>query len=139
MTQTNRNLVGIQPPPAGEDGSGRALTHGATSEQRLAPLRQAHADALRADYPGLDDRRLALLADRLARVDSARRWLDDQDGLVRNKAGEPYPLVDRLEKWVGAAERRLDELEVERRQAKRFSGLEAFMVTEGDGDGTDAA
>lgn len=135
-----RQLAPIQPPPAAaENGNRRALAHGATSEQQLAPLRQEHAEGLRADYPQLDERRLALLADRLARLSSGQRWLDDQGGVVRDKHGNVFPIVDRMEKWGGVAWRILTELETEKRTPRKFEGLEDFMVTGGEGDGPDAA
>jgi hypothetical protein len=104
-----------KPVGGAEPGNGRAVTNGAHSQQRLAPLREHHAAELRRDFPELDDRRLALLADRLARLDAARAWLDEQGGIVRNKHGEPYPIVDRIEKWATSTERRLDVLAAERR------------------------
>lgn len=104
-----------QPVAGAEPGNRRAVTNGAHSQQRLAPLREHHAAELRRDFPELDDRRLALLADRLARLDAARAWLDEQGGIVRNKHGEPFPIVDRVEKWAAATERRLDAIEAERR------------------------
>ena len=106
----------VQPPPRpAEKGNARAVKHGATSELRLAPRREHHARQLVIDFPNLDDRRRALLADRLARIDLASQWLDEQSGVVRNKRGEIYPIVDRLEKWVRAAEDRLDEIALEQR------------------------
>lgn len=103
-------------PVAGaEPGNTRALVHGASSEQRLAPLREANARDLRADHPHLDGRRLAILADRLARLESARRWLDGQGGVVRDKRGEPWPIADRMEKWGATAERVLAQVEAESR------------------------
>jgi hypothetical protein len=48
-------------------------------------------------------------------LESARRWLDDQCGVVRNKAGDVYPVVDRIEKWSNTAEARLAEAEAEAR------------------------
>jgi len=113
---TDRQLANISPAPnPARLGNSRALSHGATSQQRLGPLRELHAIELRRDYPHLDDRRLAILADRLARLDSARRWLDQQNGVVRNAKGETYPVVANIDKWGGAAERRLDLIEAEAR------------------------
>lgn len=114
-----RGLENVQvdgKPVAGADaGNERAVVHGATSERRLAPLRDHHAAELRRDYPHLDGRRLALLADRLARLDAARTWLDAQEGIVRNKAGDVYPVVDRVEKWANRAEAVLATVEAEAR------------------------
>lgn len=96
-------------------GNSRSLKHGATSEQKLGPLRDHHAAELVRDYPNLDERRLALLADRLARLDTARAWIDEQGTVVRNARGEPFPIVDRIEKWATSTERRLDAIEAEAR------------------------
>lgn len=85
------------------------------------------AAGLRRDYPGLDDRRLAILADRLARMESARRWLDAQDGVVRGKDGEPYPVVALVETWGRQAEKILAELEAERRKGGKFAAFEAAV------------
>ena len=59
-------LPPVDPAPRGND---RSVTHGAKSENKLAPVREKHRLALKQAYPRLDDRRLALLADRLARID----------------------------------------------------------------------
>lgn len=99
-----------QPVAGAQAGNERSLKHGATSEQRIAPLREKHSDALRRDFDWLDDRRLALLADRLARIESGSAWLAGQGGVVRGDAGEVFPVVDRIEKWSSTAERVLAEL-----------------------------
>ena len=71
-------------------GNTRAVKHGAKTEQLVAPRREAHMIRLRDDYPHLDDRRLALMADRLARIDLATAWLEKQKSLVHNKEGDVY-------------------------------------------------
>jgi transposase-like protein len=114
-------------PPAPPEGNTYSLTHGVDSERKLAPLREAHAQALRRDYDFLDDRRLALLADRLARADAARAWLDLQGGVVRDHKGEVFPVVDRLEKWVTQAEKAIGELEAEKRKAAKPQSPLAVM------------
>lgn len=103
-----------QPVAGAEPGNRRALTNGAHSEQTLAPVRLRHAADLRRDFPDLDDRRLALLADRLARIEVAIAWLDEQGGIVRDKHGNPYPIADRIEKWSTRAETVLQGIAAER-------------------------
>ena len=118
--------------PPFEPGNSAAVTHGAHSEQRLAPLRAELAASLRRDYPHLDDRRLALIADRLARLQSAWSWLDEQAGVVRNEKGEPYPIVDRVDKWAGVAWSIL--LEGERREHLRGQSLDEYLHERYGGD-----
>lgn len=97
----------------------RALKHGATSEQQLGPLRQNDALELSQSFPELDKRRVAILADRLARLESAWTWLDGQGGVVRNSEGDVFPVPDRLEKWAVVAELRLAQAKDERKRHGR--------------------
>jgi hypothetical protein len=126
-----------KPVAGAEPGNTRALTHGAESEHRLAPVRERHVAELRRDLPKLDARRLALLADRLARVELATVWLDRQDGIVRNRDGEIYAVADRVERWATAAEKVLAEVEADHRRDRRFEGLDGYLDgdEEEDGDG----
>ena len=132
-----------RPVAGAEPDNARALVHGCFSERRLAPLREAHAASLARDFPNLDDRRLLLLADRLARVDLASGWLDAQGDLVRNsETGEPFAIVKELERWSSRAEQVLAEVEAEHRKQRRFDHLGDYMDDgdddeEADGDGTD--
>jgi hypothetical protein len=109
-------------------GNGAAVKHGARAELLLAPLREAHALALRRDYASLDERRLAILADRLARMDNARAWLDAQGTVVRDELGRVFDVVDRLESWGRRAEAILAELEAESREAESAGGLERLAA-----------
>jgi hypothetical protein len=72
------------------------------------------------DYAHLDHRRLALLADRLARIDLATEWLEKQRGLVRNAKGEVYNVAVLVDKWSTRAEQVLREAEAERRRPRRI-------------------
>ena len=101
-----------------QTGNQAAVTHGARSELRLAPVRSEMDVELAADFPHLDDRRRALLADRLARIALARTWLDDR-GVVRDDEGRVFDVADKVEKWSNRAEALLAELERERRDASR--------------------
>src|SRR5579859_226971 len=88
---------------------------GATSEHALAPIRRELEPAIAADYPTLDARRRALLAELLAQVDLATRWLDEH-GIMRDgrgRKGEVWDLVDRRERWMKRAWSILAELEGE--------------------------
>jgi hypothetical protein len=65
-----------------ERGNDRAVTHGAYSEARRAPLEDLHRDRLRAEFPnalaspGGDDL-VNLAARRLAAADLLAAWIDD--------------------------------------------------------------
>ncbi|MFA9269965.1 MAG: hypothetical protein ACEQSX_04290 [Baekduiaceae bacterium] len=124
-----RQLANLRRGNPAPQGNTRRLVHGGRtrSEQTLEPLRTEMAVGLRRDYPGLDDRRLAILADRLARMESARRWLDGQDGVVRGKDGEPFPVVALIETWGRQAEKILAELEAERRKGGKYDAFTAAV------------
>lgn len=74
-----------------------AVKHGATSEGKLAPLREQHRATLLERFPWLDEYRLSLLADLLARCDLAREYLDAH-GLMRNMR-QPHALLEPLARW----------------------------------------
>lgn len=95
-------------------GNKRSVRHGARSEQAIIPVREERARELRERYPDLDDLRLALLADRLARIQVASAWLDAKGTVVRDRNGRVYDVADRIEKWSSKAERILAELAAER-------------------------
>jgi transcriptional regulator with XRE-family HTH domain len=130
-----------KPVAGAEEGNTRAMTHGAHSERHIAPLREKHAAELRVSYPRLDDRRLVLLADRLARIEAVSAWLDAQEGIVRDHNGEVYAVVKELERWTSRAEQVLADVEAEHRKARRYEGLEGFLEhddqEEGQGGGAE--
>ena len=130
-----------RPVAGAEIGNSRSMTHGTNSERAIAPLREKHVAELRGTYPRLDGRRLALLADRLARIELATSWLDAQGGVVRDEEGEVFAVVKELERWASRAEAVLAEVEEEHRQARRFDALEGFLEddneVEEDDDGED--
>lgn len=107
-----------QDAPPAPKGNTRRMTHGTRSERALAPVRARYAVELRRDYPHLDDRRLALLADRLAAVELAAHWLDAQGSPVRSKAGQVFDVADRLAAWNRAAWNMLTDVERERLEAE---------------------
>lgn len=109
-----------RPLPAPPRENARALKAGDTSERRRAPLRQKHSDDLRTQYPSdvLDDRLLFLLADAFAEIDLQVRWLDEQDGVVRNEHGDVFPVADRLAKARATAWKLLRELQQEARERR---------------------
>lgn len=112
--------------PAGE-GNLRAGKHLAYSETRLAPLRVALEASLRDEFGVfIDARRLWLAADLLARVEAARSWLDDRGGVVRNKAGEVYPVVDRVDRWGARADALLRDFHEAKREAEAVDPMDAL-------------
>ncbi len=119
-----------------------ALKHGAESETRLAGLRVRFEESLSAEFGQVvDARRLWLAADLLARVEAARAWLDAQGGVTRNRAGEVYAVVDRLERWGARADALLKELHALKREEAAVdpqAALDAYvagLTGDGDGDG----
>ncbi len=119
------------------------MRHGAYSEARLAPLRARLEQGLIDEFGQVvDARRLWLAADLLARVEAARQWVDERGGVVRNKAGEVFPVVDRLERWGARADALLKELHSAKREAETpdpQAALSAYVASlaEGDGGGVD--
>ncbi|MDX8152769.1 hypothetical protein SK069_14270 [Patulibacter brassicae] len=125
----------LSPSPKGNQ---RAVTHGASSELRLAPVREKHAVILKQRYEHIDDVRLALLANLFARIELATRWLDAQRGIVRNKNGEPFHIVRDLHLWERRAERIIKELDAEYRQPERLD-LASQMSAVGEGEEVEIA
>jgi hypothetical protein len=112
------------------------LVHWADSEAKLAPRREHHARDLRRRYPDLDDLRLTILADRMARLDVATAWLDER-GVVRDARGNVYPVVDRVEEWGRRVENIVAQLQAdaERRDSPEERARAYVAETYGDGKG----
>jgi hypothetical protein len=114
-------------------GNMRNLKHGARTPQLVAPRREQHLAVLRADYPHLDERRLALMADRLARIDLATAWIEKQKSLVYDKQGNVFQVAREVEKWAARAEQVLAEAEKEGRKAHRVDlATEMSELEEGE-------
>lgn len=103
----------LQPAPPFAEGNGVAVKHGAHSEKKIAPLREAFAVELRDQYPALSEWRLAILADRCARWRVGVEWLDTQGTVVRTKSGQVFDIADRVEKWGARVQHDLAELDAE--------------------------
>lgn len=102
--------------PKAEPENLLAVKTGAQSEQLLAPARDRLLIGVQEHYPELSDPEQHMLADRLARIELASAFID-RNGLFRNrKKGEPWPIVDRLEKWTNRAENLLRLARIERRE-----------------------
>jgi len=100
LTSEPKQLANLR--PAG------AVTHGTTSERKLAPLRDHHRGELMRRFPQLDEHRLSLLADLLARCELARDFIDVR-GLMRNTR-EPHLVLELLSRWERRAWEMLGEL-----------------------------
>ena len=103
----------FHPATKAKPGNTKAVTHGATSEQLLAPLRERLREQLRVDFPGMDERVVAMLASRLAKIERAEAFLDER-GIIKNDDGDVYPIADRVEKWSRRAEDLLRSAGVQR-------------------------
>jgi hypothetical protein len=109
---------------------GRHDGAGDTSEQALEPLRDRALELERVRYHGKldpDDGRLHSLADRKARWASAAAWLDEMGrtyglGVVRDRKGNVFPVVDRIEKWRNGIDRLEAEIRAELREAAANQG-----------------
>jgi hypothetical protein len=109
---------------------GRLDGAGDNSEQALEPLRERALEVVRDRYPELDreDGRLYSMADRMARIASATAWLDEMGsayglGVVRDRKGNVFPVVDRLDKWRNGLDRL--ELAAVLSRSERWAELKA--------------
>jgi hypothetical protein len=85
-----------------------AVKHGATSERKIAPLRAKHRADLLTRFPRIDEHRLRLLSDLLARIDLASEFVDVH-GLMRNTR-ETHPVLELLTRWERRAWDMLSQL-----------------------------
>jgi hypothetical protein len=85
-----------------------AVSHGAMSEGKLKPLRAEHRAALLRRFPQLDEHRLWLLSDLLARIDLVSEFVDVH-GLMRNTC-QTYPVLELLTRWERRAWDMLSQL-----------------------------
>lgn len=120
------------------------VKHAALGGKALDETRARHERELAEDYPLLDRRRRAILADRLARVELASKWVAEKGlGPRGKKAGQVFPIADRLESWSRRCEDMLAAAEAEAAEAAaqgHGTSLEAIAaeLAAGDDD-TDAA
>ena len=102
-------------------------SHGCYDIARLAPVRERHEQELLRDYPHLDGRRRAILADRLARFELATAWVQEH-GIVRSRRGDAFPIVDRLERWGARCEDMIGQAEAEDREARQPTPATALQA-----------
>jgi len=129
-------------PNAAGVANGRAVTHGAYSERRIAPVREEHARGLAERYPQMNPARRALQSQRLAQIDLASAWLDERGTVVRDEMGNVLDVATKLAAWLAAAERWFQDADAELRgpnvggvEALIARGQEIFEAREaGDGD-----
>jgi hypothetical protein len=115
----SENLV----PPAGP-GNERATRHGAWSEQRVAPVRERHAAALRSQFDAVDERLLSVMAHRMAQYELLTAWLDEH-GIVKGR-GEVFPAAQFAERLARNFEQQFDRLAEIQRDARRVDPHEAL-------------
>jgi hypothetical protein len=96
-----RQLANLQP--------AAAIRHGVTSERELEPLRVKHRAELRERFGRIDEHRLTLLSNLLARLDLAHEYVDVH-GLMRNTR-QAHPVLALLERWEQHSWRMLSELQ----------------------------
>jgi hypothetical protein len=107
---------------------GARVDHGATGQLLLSPLREKHRAALQQDYPGIDERRLALLSDLLSRIELASGYIDRR-GLVKDRRTlEPRPLVKLIDQWQARAWRLLDTLDGGGGEGDAQAALDAVLA-----------
>jgi hypothetical protein len=97
-----------------EPGNDRAVTHGAHSEARIAPLRAVHLAALRDQFTAVDERLLSVQAERMAQYQLLTAWLD-ANGLVKDGAsvttrGQVYSAATFAETLARSFEKQFDRL-----------------------------
>lgn len=153
--QRENLLPGVSPDPKAAARQranlqrGRLDGAGDSGEQSLAPLRERALEIERVRYHGKldpDDGRLHSLADRKARWASATAWMDEMGrsnglGVVRDRKGNVFPVVDRIEKWRNSIDRLEAEIREELREQDRSSPSRALELAEAkylpQGNGTD--
>jgi len=89
---------------------------------------------LAARYPAIDPSRRALQAQRLAQIDLASRWIDEQGTVVRDDEGRVFDVADKLARWLCQAEAWFERAEAERREAGRFDAIADFLEGADDGE-----
>jgi hypothetical protein len=127
----------LDPPrlPAPPVNNGRALTHGAHSEQRRSPLREGFAKDVRRRWPELNDLRVAMAADLMARIELARRWADRYGIVKGGRKGDVPDAVVKLDMWTARLHQLEAQVEAERRgRTNGPSALAAHLEAKyGDG------
>jgi hypothetical protein len=109
-------------------------SHGVYSIERTQPLTEEHTIALRETFPLADDRLIAAQAQRAAAIDLAWAWLCEH-GLVRTKAGDPFPIAQLWRRLLNDADQAHRALEQQQREAtsdpsERLRAIEARIASE---------
>lgn len=117
-----RSLANIQTGNGGPNGQpagepSRAITHGAYSELKLAPIREARYAELVSAYPHMIAT-AKLQAQRLAQIEAVCAWLDEagimHTGPSRGKGskhGDAHKVAHLMNSWMRDAERWFDRAE----------------------------
>lgn len=112
-----------------ERGHQLSVVHGAAGELTVAPLRTAVDVELAAEFPELHPLRRSILADRIARLTLARRFVDAKGGVISDpETGAVWPVLDRVSKWESVVDATLRELEQERAQSHEAGAVERLIA-----------
>ena len=82
-----------------------AVTHGATSEQRIRPLRERYLAELAEAFPSATAPELAIQAQRLAQLELLGAFLDERGVIRHRRRGDVFPAASMAEKLAAAYER----------------------------------
>jgi hypothetical protein len=126
--------------PAGP-GNDRAVSHGAYSSARRAPLEQEHRERLRSRYPDAPDDLINTASKRCAMIDLLAAWCADA-GVVHPHRGQPVvsdPMRE-LRKLCDAHDAAIRALEAGAGATPPADRLAAHLAAHyGAGDGSDNA
>ena len=69
------------------------MTHGASSESRVGPLRSEYLAQLKLEFPAADERVLIVQAGRLAKLELLERFVDERGVIRHRRRGDTFPAV----------------------------------------------
>jgi hypothetical protein len=98
------------------DGEPIAATHGAYSEQRVAPLRERYLAELRKEFPSVSERRLVIQAHRLGQLELLGRFTDERGVIRSQRHGNVFPAATLGERLATAYLAEHDRLEQQERE-----------------------
>lgn len=100
-----------------------ATKHGSHSEATLRPLREHAYDELAREYGAIaSEHELRLAADRKARLQAIREWLDQHGVIADRRTGKPRPVLQTAERLEAVLERQLRDLDRQLRDLRERGG-----------------
>jgi hypothetical protein len=106
--------------------------HGASTEERVRPLRETYLAELRGELPNASERRLIVQAHRLAQMHLLGAFTDERGVIAHRRRGTVYPASALAERIASAFLAEQDRLEAQEREREGGGGA-------GLGDELDAA